>query len=265
MLLRHVLGCDRATLYARWETVLADAAWERYQHLLGVRASGRPIHYIVGEREFMGLRFRVDERVMIPRPETEVLVEFLIEVFRARPAVTLVDVGTGSGCIAVNLAHFLPSARVYAVDISADALEVARANTVRHSVHHRVTFLEGDLLRPLPAALLGQVDAIASNPPYVPRGHARALSKEIRDFEPALAIFASGDGTEIHHRLISGSSTWLTPTGLLVLEVALGQAEAVANAMRRNERYIGVRILKDLAGVDRVVVGTLARPEGRRT
>ncbi len=264
VLLRYVLGVDRAAVYARWETTLADSDWTRYQQVLAIRAQGRPVHYIVGEREFMGLKFAVDERVMIPRPETEVLVEHLIGAFQSSSAVTLVDVGTGSGCMAISLVRFLPRARVFAIDISAAALEVARANALRHHVQGRVTFLEGDLLRPLPTAIAGQIDAIASNPPYIPREVAEGLPKEIRDYEPAVALFVPGDGMEIHRRLIADSPSWLAPAGRLAMEVALGQAQPVAEAMWQGQHYADVQVLKDLAGVDRVVVGILAGSEGAR-
>lgn len=271
VLLRHALGVDRAALYTRWDGPMPEAAWERYRTLLAARATGRPVHYLLGEREFMGLAFAVNERVMIPRPETEVLVEFLIKTFRDHPQPVVVDVGTGSGCIAISLAHFLPRVQVYAVDISAATLEVARANARRHGVEERIAFAEGDLLAALPKDLAGQVDAIASNPPYVPEALALQLLREIRDHEPAIAIFASGDGMGFHRRLIADSPRWLRPAphgaglrpggaALLAMEVGAGQAGAVAAVMRRDGRYADVELVKDTGGMDRVVVG---RPKGR--
>ncbi len=264
VLLRYVLAVDRARLYAAWEADLPAEAWARYQHLLEVRAQGRPLHYILGEREFMGLSFAVDERVMIPRPETEVLVEHLIGCFQFHPGPMLVDVGTGSGCIGISLAHFLPRARILAIDLSAAALEVARANATRHALADRVTFLEGDLLRPLPEALRGQIDAIASNPPYIPLEQAAGLPKEIREYEPPVALFAPGGGMEFHRRLIAESPPWLAAAGMVALEVALGQAPTVADVMRQDRRYAPIQRLSDLAGVERVVVGVLASAEGAR-
>ncbi len=261
LLLRSVLQVDRAALYTRWEHEVPSAAWTRYRHLLDARAVGNPVHYLIGEREFMGLPFAVDPRVMIPRPETEVLVESVLGCFQDHPAPTFVDVGTGSGCIAVSLATSLPAARVFAIDVSPLALEVARANAVRHHVESQVIFLEGDLLRPLPAELEQQIDAIASNPPYIPSGQAATLPIEVRGYEPGVALFAPGEGTEIHAQLIREAPHWLRPSGLLGLEVGLGQADDVARMMREDGRFAPVRILKDLAGVDRVVLGPL---EGRR-
>lgn len=261
VLLRHALGYDRAALYTRWESPIAIQSWDCYQQLLVLRGAGRPLHYIVGEREFMGLSFMVDERVMIPRPETEALVEFLVDAFRDHPAPVLIDVGTGSGCVAVSLASFLPTATIYATDISPAALEVASANARRHNVADRVTFLAGDLLSPLPSHLAGSVDAIASNPPYIPWSEAQAIAREIREFEPEIAIFAPGDGLEVHRRLISSSTPWLRPGGLLAMEVGLGQAAIAVPAIEQHCRYAGARVLEDGAGIQRVIVATLAPRE----
>lgn len=255
VLLRHALHFDRAALFARWEQGVPAEAWQRYRDFLEQRASGRPVHYIIGEREFMGLAFVVDERVMIPRPETEVLVELVIDALRARSNLLLVDTGTGSGCIAVSLAHYLPQAAVYATDISAPALAVARTNAQRHGVADRIIFLKGDLLSALPESVVGQVDAVLSNPPYVPRAQRALLPREIRDFEPAVAMLAPEGGIEIHQRLIAASPRWLRPGGLLGLEVGAGQATAVAAAVQADTRFDRVRALRDLNGVDRVVAG----------
>lgn len=271
MLLRHVLRMDRARLYTHWDGPLAPEAWNHYQRLLEERGRGRPVHYIVGEREFMGLAFAVDERVMIPRPETEVLVEETIrflakeshqdQEFRSlfpvpRSRHFVVDVGTGSGCIAISIAYYVPDATVYATDISAAALELARHNMRRHGVDDRVQFVEGDLLSPLPRALAGHVDAVVSNPPYVPASAAGALPREIRDFEPQVALFAPGDGTAAHRLLIDAAPEWLRPGGRLTMEVGLGQAESVRAVLRADGRYANTRILRDGGGIDRVVAGT---------
>jgi len=234
------------------------AAWARYQELLAARAAGHPVHYLVGEREFMGLSFAVDPRVMIPRPETEVLVEYLLDFVRDHPAPTLVDVGTGSACIAVSLAVGAPQARIFAIDISPQALEVARANALRHHVEDRITFLEGDLLSPLPRHLRHQIDAIVSNPPYIPQADAGQLPKEIRDHEPSLALFAPSAGTEVHARLIADGPRWLGTGKVLAMEVGLGQAALVAAAIRQEGHYGDVHIRKDLAGIDRVVAGVVS-------
>lgn len=255
MLLRFVLGVDRARLYAHWDGAMPEASWARYQSLLEERAGGRPVHYIVGEREFMGLVFAVDERVMIPRPETELLVEFAAARLRGRPRPVVVDVGTGSGCIAVSLAHLVPAAVICATDLFSDALEVAAANARRHRVTDQITILRGDLLDGLPASLHGQVDAILSNPPYIPEDQAPGLPREIRDYEPRQAILAPGDGLVHHRHLASAAPTWLRPDGMLAMEVGLGQAPAVARLLDQSGRYASVGVERDGAGIGRVVWG----------
>ena len=258
MLLRFALGIDRAALYTHWEEPLPGAVWTRYRALLDERGAGRPVHYIVGEREFMGLRFAVDERVMIPRPETELLVEFAASRLRDRAAPVLADVGTGSGCVAVSLARLVPAARVLATDLSAGALEVAAANAARHGVVARVAVLQGDLLGALPETERGRLDAVLSNPPYVPAALARDLPREIREFEPLAAIVAPDEGTGFHRRLAADSPRWLAPGGVLALEVGVGQADVVA-AMLAAGPY-GLRgIERDGAGIGRVVWGIVEK------
>jgi len=259
MLLRVVLGVDRARLYTHWDGAMPEASWARYQLLLEERAGGRPVHYIVGEREFMGLAFAVDERVMIPRPETELLVEFAAARLRGRARPVVVDVGTGSGCIAVSLAHLLAGARVYATDVSSAALEVAAANAARHGVADRVTVLPGDLLDPLPAELRGRVDAVLTNPPYVPEDRAPELPREIRDFEPREAILAEGDGTAYHRRLAASAPEWLGPDGLLAMEVGEGQALAVVRILDDSGRYASLGVERDGGGIGRVVWGAVEK------
>lgn len=267
VLLRHALGTDRTGLYTRWEAELPGEAWERYRDYLDQRARGRPVAYIVGHREFWGLTFAVDERVLIPRPETESLVEAVLEELAGEEAPVVVDVGTGSGCVAVSLAVALPQATVYATDISRDAVEVARGNAARHGVADRVVVLAGDLLRPLPASLAGRVVAVVSNPPYIPAARWRALPVQIRDHEPAVALVAGPAGTEIHARLIAAAADWLAPHGVLALEVAPEQAEDVVALARESGRYRSVRIRRDGGGAPRVVVcrrAAVAEAAGQR-
>src|SRR5881296_365947 len=282
VLLRHVLQLDRAAFYARWDRPISEDAWSWFQRVLGERATGRPVPYIVGQREFMGLTFAVDERVMIPRPETEVLVEVAMQHLKERAPGTghraperpssihearspepdarqfVVDVGTGSGCIAIALAHRCSQAKVYAIDVSPEALEVARINAARHGVKGRVEFLPGDLLTPLPSQLAGCIDAIVSNPPYIPLAQRGALPREIRDFEPAVAVFIDGDGLAAHRRLIADAPGWLRRAGWLAMEVGAGQADAVSWGMRDDGRYAHIRVVADYGGTPRVVVGERA-------
>lgn len=266
VLLRRAAGWDRTALYTRWDSPLPDGVWDRYRAMLDDRARGRPVHYIVGEREFMGLSFLVDERVLIPRPETETLVEKVIEFLEGESQVTghesrpiVVDVGTGSGCVAVSIAHSVPPAKVFATDISSGALEVAAENARRHGVSDRIEFLAGDLLEPLPPGLARHIDAVVSNPPYVPEELAASLPREIRDFEPAVAVVGRGDGLDVHRSLAASAPRWLRDGGLLALEVGAGQAPALRGFLESLGRFSDISILKDYAGIDRVVA---ARAKG---
>ena len=263
VLLRFVLGWDRARLYTHWDGPMPEAQAARFRALLEERSRGRPVHYIVGEREFMGLPFALDERVLIPRPETEPLVEYVALWARREGAQLIADIGTGCGAIAVSLAHMLPAITLHATDISAGALDVARGNAARHGVTARIRFHAGDLLAALPTVLRGRLDVVASNPPYVPEDQAFLLSREIRDFEPAQAIFVPGDGSVMHRRLIETAPEWLRPGGLLAMEVGAGQAEPVADVMRADARYTEVVLLPDAIGIERVVAARRrAAPEG---
>ncbi|MGQ0549243.1 MAG: peptide chain release factor N(5)-glutamine methyltransferase [Armatimonadota bacterium] len=256
VLLRHTLGLNRTDLYLAWDRPVAPEAWARYQALLADRVRGRPVAYIVGHREFMGLDFLVDERVLIPRPETEVLVAAVLEAVAAIPSPVIADVGTGSGAIAVSVAVLRGDATVLAVDISTDALEVARANATRHAVSGRLRFLKGDLLAPVAAAVHAggfHLDVLACNPPYVAAESAASLPVEIRDFEPSVAVLTRGGAERFHGRLIDGAPALLRPGGWLMMEVSAGQAPRVVELLRRADVYEAAHTRKDGLGWDRVV------------
>jgi release factor glutamine methyltransferase len=252
VLLRHALALDRTALYLAWDRPIDPAVWTRFQALLEERVRGRPVAYITGHREFMGLAFQVDERVLIPRPETEVLVEVVLAALAGTEAPIIADVGTGSGAIGVSLAVFRPDARVFATDLSAPALEVARANATRHGVDARMTFMQGDLLHPLAVAGV-RVDAIACNPPYVPPEAGDTLPVEIRNHEPALAVIAPDAAESLHARLVDGAPGVLTPGGWLVMEVAAGQAPSVVELLHRAGGYETPQTHRDGLGWERVV------------
>jgi release factor glutamine methyltransferase len=247
LLLAHVLQKKRMQLYLEFERVLDAATLEKLRPLVRRRADGEPVQYIIGETEFHGLKFAVDRRVLIPRPETELLVETVA----TRNPKSLVDVGTGSGCIAISLAKLLPTAEIFAVDASAEALAVAQANAGRHGVEKNVRFFEGDLLSTLPDSL--QVEAIVSNPPYIASGDWAGLPKEVRDFEPVQALTAGVDGLEIIRRLVTTARRVLSPTGFLALEIGAGQRAAVAELFDR-EQFVVCDVVKDLQGHERVIV-----------
>jgi release factor glutamine methyltransferase len=249
-LLLDVVRRERAALLARWNEVLDREEAARYAALIDRRLSGEPIQYILGETEFYGLPFRVTRDVLIPRPETEHLVEKVIEI-AGRMGDTLhapriVDVGTGSGAIAVALAHELPRAHVTAVDLSAPALAIAQENAKRNGT--AVRFLRGDLLAPLAGE---QFEIVVSNPPYVPAADRASLAVEVRDYEPALALFAGDDGLDVYRRLIPAAFDVLAPGGSLVLEIGYGQEQAITALLARS-KFSQIEFFPDLQGIPRV-------------
>jgi len=257
VLLAHVLGVSRAYLLAHPERALTDVEWEAFAQLVARSARGEPLFYLIGEREFYGLPFKVTPAVLIPRPETEHLVDAALEwarsrAYRAYAPLIFADIGTGSGCIAVALAVYLPNSRGYATDLSPEALAVARENAARHGVAHRLTFLEGDLCAPLPEP----VDLLIANLPYVARSEWEGLDLAIREYEPILALDGGPDGLDVIRRFLAQAPGFLRPMGAVFLEIGAGQGAAVLDLARRAFPQAVIRLLKDAAGLDRVVAIT---------
>jgi release factor glutamine methyltransferase len=246
LLMLHLLGKDRAWLMAHLGDEFPVDLIRRYGELLLHRYNGEPIQYITGETEFYGLPFHVTRDVLIPRPETEHLVEKVLELAANFEQPRIVDIGTGSGAIAVALAHKFPQAKITAIDLSAPALAIARENAKRNGVALR--FLEGDLLVPVAAE---KFDFIVSNPPYVPESDRETLSVEVREYEPALALFAGDDGLEVYRRLIPAAYNALTPNGFIVLEIGYGQAPAVTELLAHTG-FQQIEFVPDLQGIPRV-------------
>jgi release factor glutamine methyltransferase len=221
---------------------------ERYAHFVERRQNGEPIQYICETAEFYGLIFRVTPDVLIPRPETEHLVEKVIELAARFDQPRIVDVGTGSGAIAVALAHKLPNARLMAIDISTMALTVARENAARNCAGDRILFLQGDLLAPIAGE---SFEMIVSNPPYVSNADLDSLAVEVRDHEPELALFAGEDGLAIYRRLIPGAFAQLVAGGFLVLELGYGQADAI-RALLMGAGFAEIEFVPDLQQISRV-------------
>jgi len=258
-LLRHVLGWERATIVAS-PGVAVDSEPERaFRGLVAERARRVPLQHLVGSQAFWKHEFKVTRDVLIPRPETELLVETALELLRAAERPVVVDVGTGSGCIALSLAAERRDAEVHATDISAPALEVARENARLLGLEGRVAFHLGQLLEPV-SGLEGHVDLVVSNPPYVDPSERETLAPEVRDHEPELALFPPGDALSIYRRLLPRAFEWLRPGGWLIVEIAPTLEGAVAGLFA-GAGFEELRVANDLAGRARLVRGR--RPTGR--
>jgi release factor glutamine methyltransferase len=274
VLLMHALGRDRAWMYSHHEEILDAATAQKYFALITGRAAGVPTQYLTGHQEFWGLDFEVTPAVLIPRPETEHVMEVALarlderglkihlDTGLPRQTVHVADVGTGSGCLAVALAYELPHAEIIATDSSAAALEIARRNAARNQVADHVRFIEADLL-----ALPGNertpepfFDLIVSNPPYIADSDAASLQREVRDHEPHAALFAGPTGTEIYERLVAEARDQLRDRGILVLELGYNSAEPVrAMFDATSTAWTNVSITMDLAGIPRILAAERAR------
>lgn len=246
VLLAHVLLQNRVYLYTHFDKPINQEERKQFRELIKRRIKGEPLAYIVGHKEFMSLDFRVNRAVLIPRPETELLVEEILEIARGREGLRICDVGTGSGAIAVSLAFYLPGARVYASDISADALEKARENAAKHDV--TVTFSQGDLL--FPFSKEEPFDIIAANLPYISKEEYQKLDSGIKGYEPPSALLSPGDGLDIYRRLLPQAAALLPPKGCLFLEIGCEQGRG---AREIAQGWEGKEIVKDLAGRDRLL------------
>ena len=251
ILLAHVMACPKIELVARSDEEPAEAEKAAFKDLIRRRVDGWPVAYLVGRREFYLLPFEVTPAVLIPRPDTETLVLEALNRLKGLAAPAVLDLGTGSGCIAVSVAHQAKAARVTAVDISPDALEVARRNAAAHGIADRTTFLAGDLFAPLPAG--AAFDLIVSNPPYVTPGELAGLAPEVRDHEPRVALDGGPDGLAFYRRIAADAGRFLRPGGSVLVEVGWTQEPAVRAIFEaRSELAVGPSV-KDLGGRVRVV------------
>ena len=252
LLMQFVLGCERAYLYAHPERELTADEQSRYDEVIRERARGCPTQYITGHQEFWGLDLLVSPAVLIPRPETEHVVETVLELVKEYPfsgpgRLRMVDVGTGSGCIALALASELPHAEIHACDISDEALEIARINAARLALGGKVLFRKSDLLDVYAGE---QFDFVISNPPYVGEAEADKVQRQVREFEPLIAVFSGHEGMDIYHRLIPQARDHLHPGGWFVAEIGFSE-EAKVRALLAG--WGEIQVTPDLQGIPRVV------------
>jgi release factor glutamine methyltransferase len=263
MLMAHLLECDRVALHRGSSDELSTDEAARFEALLARRAAREPVQQIVGHTEFWSLNIRCDSSALIPRPETEVVVETVLGVLKNSAAPIIADIGTGTGCIAIALATELPGARLYASDISRDALALAARNLAAHGLTQRVQLIEGDMAEPfLKQGLAGRFDAIVCNPPYVAESEKATLQPEVRDYEPDAALYGGGDGLQVLARLLAETGPLLKPGGHLIVEIAQGQAPAVRDLADKPARpepsrraaWRVIRTIADPAGIERVLL-----------
>lgn len=254
-LMEHALGVPGLKQVVDRTRVLGKSEVATVQEILDRRIAREPLQYILGSQEFCGLEFEVNPTVLIPRPETELLIRETIRRLPRGKMPTLVDVGTGSGCLAVTLARSVPEGRTLAIDLSVRALETAKRNALRHGVEGAIIWLEGDLLAPLVGRGLEEaVTVIVSNPPYIQEAEWPMLQPEVRLYESRTALVAGPRGTELHERLLEGAVPFLTPGGFLIMELGQGQSAALCRKVMTMPAYKSADVVFDEAGIDRVLI-----------
>lgn len=251
LLLMKVLNFTKTQLFTKDTVFLTKKEQEKYEFLIEKRKKGVPVQYLLGECEFMGLPFYVNESVLIPRPDTEILVETVLEYYQKEAFQKILDIGTGTGCIAVSIAHYT-NMKVYAVDISENALKTAQKNAkINHVI---IEFIKSNLFLSFPETFYHTFDVIVSNPPYICTEEIETLMTEVKDFEPRLALDGGKDGLFFYREIVENSQKFLKENGYLFFEIGCEQAEQVKEIMKLNG-FGNIEIKKDLAGLDRVVLG----------
>ena len=254
-LVQHALGLDGSSQLLDGSRPVNGDGVAKVQAYVRRRAAREPLQYILGSQEFCGLEFEVDTSVLIPRPETELLLQEVIRRLPRGVHPMVVDVGTGSGCLAVTLARAVPAAKIIATDLSVEALETAKRNARRHGVEMDIGWLHGDLLAPLAGSgYEDSVTAIMSNPPYIRESDCSGLQPEVGRYEPRMALVAGKRGIEVHERILDQAVPYLAPGGFLAMEIGLGQSEEILKTIDRMAAYERAEVMPDEAGIDRVLI-----------
>ncbi|MHC1749989.1 MAG: peptide chain release factor N(5)-glutamine methyltransferase [Cellulosilyticaceae bacterium] len=253
LLARHLLGYDSITLVLTANEIVPEHIKESYMYLIAKRSQGIPLQYITKEQDFMGLSFYVDDRVLIPRQDTETLVEAILTLYKKHPVHNIVEIGTGSGCISIALAHYLEDISITAIDISSEALDVAKKNAKHNNVQNKITFMKSDLMKNY-VGETQSVDLIVSNPPYISLQDCKELMREVRGYEPMLALTDGADGLSFYRKITEEAALYLAPNGILAYEIGYDQGQAVSRILEEAE-FGEIEVIRDLAGKDRVVIG----------
>ncbi|HLE88051.1 MAG TPA: peptide chain release factor N(5)-glutamine methyltransferase [Candidatus Brocadiaceae bacterium] len=266
VILSHLLDYKRIDLYIHPDKPVEDTVVMHYKEAIRKRSQRVPLQYITNHAEFMSLDFYVDERVLIPRPETELLVEAVIkraQMLTHKNEIVIVDIGVGSGNIAITLAKKIDKARIFAIDISPDTLAVAKINAQRHKVLDKITFLYGDIFKPLEGyGIESKISFIVSNPPYISSDEFHDLQKEVRDFEPYGALVSGQDGLQMFKRIITHANTWLKPGGYVIFEIGEKQARKVARLFKNRGCFKKADFLKDYRHIHRIVIAQMEEGRG---
>lgn len=260
MILCFVLNVDKIYLYTHSNDEISDEDVDKFLKLIKKRSERYPLQYIIGKQEFMGLDFFVKEGVLVPRPDTEILVESIINLvdsgyFNDKETINIVDIGTGSGAITLSLAYYIENSFVYSVDISDIPIEVATINSENLLLQEKVKFLKGSLLEPLKIERLEKsVDILVSNPPYIPSKDIDDLQVEVSKYEPRLALDGGVDGLDFYREIISKSEEYLSDNGVIAFEIGYDQGKDIKNLLIQQNIFKDIEIIKDLSGLDRVVI-----------
>ncbi len=260
MILSHVLNKNSTFIFTYPKYELKDYEYNQFMTYIDRRCNNEPLQYILGSQEFMGLNFKVNTSVLIPRQDTEILVETVLNNLPSLKEISILDIGTGSGCIAISLAHFIKNSYIVALDISKTALEVAYYNACENKVVDKIYFLESNLLSSfedpnskLVDIIKNKFDIIVSNPPYISLDEMKTLDKEVFHFEPHSALYGGIDGLDFYKKIITQSTNFLKPNGLLTFEVGYNQSMSVSSLMK--DTYKDIKIIKDFNKIDRVIIG----------
>lgn len=261
LLLCYALNVDKIYVYTHRHSKIETENVDKFLSLVNKRKKGYPIQYIIGKQEFMGLEFYVNEGVLVPRPDTEILIEWIIEIiesgyFKEKESINILDIGTGSGAISLSLAYYIDKAYIYTVDISNKALSIAKKNAKNLNLKSKVRFLEGNIFEPIGNLdEKTKFDIIVSNPPYIPTEEINSLQKEVSKYEPRLALDGGLDGLDFYRKITKESPKYLNHKGILAFEIGYNQGDELKKILETNRKYKDIQIRKDLGGHNRAVIG----------